>query len=153
MGGKILLQSGNGDSPIKLAVFGTKSITNIHLVVKAIKLSGFVPTHIYVGTTRFCDKLTITLAEHNNIPWTVIKAEWNIHRRIANHRRIEKILDIVDGAVILRKGWYRFSQQAVHAAQLSGKPTQVVEFNSRDDIIKNYCLNWHGVFNKTYDLP
>lgn len=132
---------------MKIAVFGSKSVTNINIIVKAIQLSGFQPTQIYVGSLRFMDKLTIKLAHINNIPCQYIKADWNTYGRIANHRRAEDMMMLADAGILIRKGWYRFTQQVIIAAKKTQKPLQVIELDPDDQIIKNYCLNYDRMFH------
>lgn len=61
---------------MKTIIAGSRSILDYELLKQTIKESGIKITHIISGGAKGVDTLAERYAKENNIPLTVVKAEW-----------------------------------------------------------------------------
>lgn len=62
---------------MKVIIAGSRNITDYELLKKTIKESGYNITHILSGGAKGVDTLAERYAKENNIPITVIHADWS----------------------------------------------------------------------------
>jgi len=72
---------------MKTVISGSRDITELQIVKKAIQESGFVITEVVCGGARGVDSLGKIWAESNNIPVKMFIADWDRFGKSAGYKR------------------------------------------------------------------
>ena len=101
---------------MKVIVAGSRSITRLTLVSKAIADSDFEVTEIVSGCARGVDRLGEQWANYNDIPIHYFPADWDQYGKSAGYRRNEEMAEYADALVAVYDG---FSLGTQHMIQLA----------------------------------
>ena len=86
---------------MKTIIAGSRNIHNYQLLLWAIKRCSWNITEVISGGAAGADKLGERYAVENNIPLTVIKAEWDKLGKKAGYIRNEKMSEMADALIAL----------------------------------------------------
>ena len=89
---------------MKTIIAGSRGITDIKLVGKAVKESGFAITEVVSGTARGVDQLGEQWARNNHVPIRRFPAKWDTFGKSAGYRRNEEMADYADSLIALWEG-------------------------------------------------
>ena len=102
---------------MKLVIFGSRTITNIKILEKAILLSGVPITskdEIISGGAKGVDALAIEYAKSHNIPFTVFPADWELHGKRAGFIRNATMATYADFGIALWDGESTGTKDMIH---------------------------------------
>jgi predicted Rossmann fold nucleotide-binding protein DprA/Smf involved in DNA uptake len=119
---------------VKVAVAGSRTIEDAHLVEAAIAASGFDITELVSGTCRGVDRLAEQWAAGRGIPVTRFPADWRLGRRAGPQRNIRLINAVAadHGALIaVWDGTSRGTRHTIQYARQQGIPVYVHLTNGR----------------------
>lgn len=86
---------------MKVIVAGSREITQLVLIERAVKESGFPIDTVISGCCRGTDRLGEQYAKQNNLQCIRIPAEWGKYGKSAGPRRNREMEKVADAAVIL----------------------------------------------------
>jgi hypothetical protein len=89
---------------VKTIVAGSRDVTDMRYLHKAIKDCGWVPSCVVSGTARGADRLGETWAVQNGVPCLRFPADWNKHGKSAGYKRNELMADNADALIALWDG-------------------------------------------------
>lgn len=89
---------------MRVIIAGSRDITDISLVERAVKESGFDITTVLSGAARGVDRLAIAWAVHNNIPCEEFPANWSTHGKSAGFRRNAEMSEKADALIAVWDG-------------------------------------------------
>lgn len=89
---------------MKIIIAGSRSITSMEHVVRAIELSGFKITEVVSGGAKGVDQLGEAWASINDIPIKPFKADWTRHGRQAGILRNIQMAKYADGLIAVWDG-------------------------------------------------
>lgn len=112
---------------MKVIVAGSRTITDISLVEKAIKDSGFVITEIVYGLARGVDSLAVQYATLNHIPVKGFPAKWEKLGRAAGPIRNVEMGEYADAAVIIHDGVSKGTANMLYIMKTLKKPVYYVK--------------------------
>lgn len=107
MNGNEILANKNPKSEIRLAIVGSRSITDEALVERIFNVFKFMfgePKEIISGGAKGPDSFGENWAKKNNIPIKVFKAEWEKYGKSAGFRRNEDIIANCDVCLAIWDG-------------------------------------------------
>lgn len=105
---------------MRTIIAGSRSITSMSLLMEAIKQSQFNITSIISGGAAGADTLGEYYAQHNNIPCTVMKADWARHGRSAGYKRNAQMAEVADALIALWDGQSKGTKHMIDIAQRLG---------------------------------
>jgi hypothetical protein len=112
---------------MKVIIAGSRSITSYDKLVKTIEQSGFDITEIVSGGARGVDTLGEHYAHNNNIPLTIIKAEWDKYGRSAGYKRNVQMADYADALIALWDGESRGTRHMITIAKVRDLKTFITK--------------------------
>lgn len=89
---------------MKVIIAGSRDLTDMNTIIKAIEISGFDITEVVCGMARGADTLGRLWAEANGIPVKKMPADWNPNGefdRDAGKKRNHDMGDYADAAIIV----------------------------------------------------
>lgn len=92
---------------MKILIAGSRTITDINILLKVIKISGYKITssdEIVSGGARGVDTLAEIYAKKNNIPITIFKADWDKYGRSAGVIRNYEMAKYCDVGIVIHNG-------------------------------------------------
>ena len=89
---------------MKVIIAGSRRITNMEHVRKAVSDSGFPITEVVSGTALGVDRLGELWAEENNIPVKPFKPKWDEYGRGAGHIRNAEMAKHADALIAVWNG-------------------------------------------------
>ncbi len=92
---------------MKIVIAGSRTITDINVLLKAIKLSGYKITEqdeIVSGGARGVDTLAEIYAEKNHIPIKIFKPDWNKYGKSAGVIRNYEMAKYCDIGIVIHNG-------------------------------------------------
>ena len=92
---------------MKILIAGSRTITDINILLKVIKISGYKITssdEIVSGGARGVDTLAEIYAKKNNIPITIFKADWDKYGRSAGVIRNYEMAKYCDIGIVIHNG-------------------------------------------------
>jgi len=76
---------------MRTIIAGSRTITDDHVLKKAVEESGFVVTEIISGGARGVDRLGEAYAKKAGIDLVIFPANWNAHGKAAGHIRNKRM--------------------------------------------------------------
>lgn len=110
---------------MNVIIAGSRSIANYSLVCKAIALSGFSVTHVTSGGARGVDTLAIKWANENNIPCTVVPANWAGYGKQAGILRNMQMARSADALVAVWNNESPGTKHMIECMSRMGKPVYI----------------------------
>ena len=92
---------------MKILIAGSRTITDINILLKVINLSGYKITssdEIVSGGARGVDTLAEIYAKKNNIPVTIFKPDWNKYGKAAGVIRNYEMAKYCDIGIVIHNG-------------------------------------------------
>ncbi|MBR4632426.1 MAG: DUF2493 domain-containing protein [Elusimicrobia bacterium] len=92
---------------MKILIAGSRTITNINVLLKAINLSGYkitIKDEIVSGGARGVDTLAEIFAKNNKIPITIFKPDWNKYGKSAGVIRNYEMAKYCDIGIVIHNG-------------------------------------------------
>ena len=92
---------------MKIVIAGSRTITDINILVKAIKLSGYEITssdEIVSGGARGVDTLAEIYAKKKNIPIRIFKPDWDKYGKSAGVIRNYEMAKYCDIGIVIHNG-------------------------------------------------
>ena len=92
---------------MKIVIAGSRTITDINILLEAIKLSGYKITaddEIVSGGAKGVDTLAEIYARGNNIPVTIFKPDWNKYGNSAGVIRNYEMAKYCDMGIVIHNG-------------------------------------------------
>lgn len=117
---------------MKVIIAGSRDITDLDEVIKAVKSSGFEITEVVSGTARGVDKLGEEYAKLNNIPVKAFPADWYNLGKKAGFRRNQEMLEYADALIAVWDGFSRGTQHMIDITHRKGKPYFVRNLYNND---------------------
>ena len=92
---------------MKILIAGSRTITDMDILLKVIKLSGYKITssdEIVSGGARGVDTLAEIYAKNNGIPIKIFKPDWDKYGKSAGVIRNYEMAKYCDGAIVIHNG-------------------------------------------------
>lgn len=102
---------------MKTIIAGSRGINTIALVYKAVKDSQFIITEVVSGGARGVDSLAIQYAKEEDIPYTVMKADWDKFGKSAGFRRNAEMANYAEALVAIWDGESRGTMHMINLAK------------------------------------
>lgn len=112
---------------MKVAIVGSRTITDYDLVKVAIKWSDFAVTEIVSGGAKGVDTLAERYAKENKLPITIFKPDWNTYGMSAGFRRNKDIIESVEAVIVVWDGQSRGSKHSIGLAKKYNKPCYILQ--------------------------
>lgn len=122
---------------MRVIIAGSRSITDILDIDRAVDLSGFSPTEVICGEARGADSLGRQWAERMGIPVRSFPARWNDldapgavikagphgrYNAVAGHQRNQLMVDACDCAVLIYDGKSKGTLDCINRLRKAEKP-------------------------------
>lgn len=111
---------------MRVVIAGSRSITKMAIVEKAIKDSGFKIESVISGCARGVDQLAIQWAEQNGIRVYRFPAQWDTWGKSAGYRRNTRMAEVCDAVIAIWDGKSRGTAHMIEEAKRLGKKVYVV---------------------------
>lgn len=105
---------------MKTIIAGTRHVTQLALVEKAIQESHFKITEVVSGRARGVDSLGEQWAEQHNIPVKLFPAEWDKHGKGAGYRRNIEMSRYSDALIAVWDGESKGTCHMMNIARTAG---------------------------------
>ena len=115
---------------MKTIIAGSRDITSLDLVRKAVKDSGFVITEVVSGKARGVDTLGEEIAKELGVPVAEFPADWNGLGRKAGPLRNIQMGDYADAVVAIRLNNSRGTTHMIEYMTKLGKQVFVLDVES-----------------------
>ncbi len=102
---------------MKTIIAGSRTITDLAIIDKAVQASGFVITELVEGGAKGVDALAKVWAEENGLPITEFKADWKIYGRGAGPVRNQKMAEYADALIAVWDGESRGTKNMISLAK------------------------------------
>ncbi|MCR4662865.1 MAG: DUF2493 domain-containing protein [Endomicrobiaceae bacterium] len=92
---------------MKIVIAGSRTITDMNILVKVIKLSGYKITEqdeIVSGGARGVDTLAEMYAKNKGIPLKIFKPDWNKYGKSAGVIRNYEMAKYCDAGIVIHNG-------------------------------------------------
>lgn len=92
---------------MKIVIAGSRNITDINILLKAINLSGYKITssdEIISGGAKGVDTLALIYAKKKNIPVTIFKPDWDKYGKSAGVIRNYEMAKYCDAGIVIHNG-------------------------------------------------
>ena len=109
---------------MRVAVVGSRSITDYAIVIAAIKESKFKPTAILSGGARGVDALAKRYAKEHGIKYEEFLPDWSLGRKAGPIRNVE-MLHTAEALVAVWDNKSRGTLNSISLATLKGMPLYV----------------------------
>jgi len=114
---------------MKVIIAGSRSITDVNIVRRAVKLSGFEITEVVSGTARGVDRLGEQIAHELNIPVKRFPANWEKYGRRAGFLRNQEMAHYADALIAVWDGVSRGTKHMIEYARSCGLQVYVHRVN------------------------
>lgn len=113
------------EAGMRTIIAGSRGITNIEHIMRAIHDSGFEIAEIISGGARGVDTLAICYAKLSNIPFRVFPADWDKHGKSAGVIRNVTMAHNADALIAIWDGTSRGTKHMIDAMTRLKKPVHV----------------------------
>jgi len=114
---------------MKVVICGSRAITDKDLVEFLIENSGFEITEVIEGGARGVDKIAGEWATAQNLPLTIMKAEWHLYGNRAGPVRNHQMVKAGDAVIAVWDGKSRGTRSTIEYANAEKKPVKVWTVN------------------------
>jgi hypothetical protein len=105
---------------MRVIIAGSRGITDLATVSKAVSDSGFAVTQVVSGGARGVDKLGEIWAKNHDIPVKVYPAQWDKYGKSAGYKRNVIMADNADALVAVWDGVSRGTGHMINIARDKG---------------------------------
>jgi hypothetical protein len=105
---------------LKTIIAGSRNITDYSVLETAIAASSFTITEVISGGARGVDSLGEWFANKNNLPLTIMNAEWGKYGKSAGIRRNEEMAEVGEALIALWDGESRGTAHMINCARRKG---------------------------------
>lgn len=120
---------------MKVIIAGSRDITDIKLVIKAVAQSKFEFTEVVSGCSRGVDTLAIEWAKLVGVlvaRFAVTSEEWRMNPRTAGYIRNVKMADYADALVAIWDGKSKGTRHMIDIARKKGLKVHVLRTDESD---------------------
>lgn len=110
---------------MKVIIAGSRNITDIENVEKAVERSGFHVTEVVSGMATGVDTLGEQYAANRGIRVHQMPAQWMLHGRSAGYKRNVEMSVYADALVAVWDGVSKGTQHMIGIMRKAGKPVHV----------------------------
>lgn len=103
---------------MRTIIAGSRSITSMNILEKAIDDSGFSISAVISGNARGVDSLGELWASEHDIPVQLFPAQWHVYGRSAGYRRNEEMAQNADALIAC---WDGVSKGTKHMIDIANK--------------------------------
>lgn len=107
---------------MKVLICGSRSITDLKQIERAVRESGFEISEIISGGAKGVDSLAEEFAAAKHIPTRVIKPDWKTYGRRAGIVRNLEMVRAADAVIAIWDGVSRGTRSSIDFAKKEGKP-------------------------------
>lgn len=118
---------------MKVIVAGSRTITALAPVARALEYSGFPVTEVVSGGARGADRLGEEWARLQGIPVMLIPAAWGLHGKAAGPRRNSQMAAYADALVAVWDGKSRGTEDMIEQMRTLGKPVFVLHVTEEQE--------------------
>lgn len=111
---------------MKTIVAGSRTITQMNLLNRAIEQAPFKITHIISGGALGVDRLGEIYAQQNNLPLTILKADWHTHGKSAGYKRNIQMAKEAEALIAVWDGQSKGTEHMIRIAHDLGLTVFVV---------------------------
>ena len=105
---------------MKVIIAGSRNINSYNTLLIAIAQAQFKITEVISGGARGVDTLGEKYAKENNIPCTVMLANWNEYGKSAGYIRNQQMADRADALIAIWDGKSKGTKHIIDLATLRG---------------------------------
>lgn len=105
---------------MKVAIIGSRSVTDYSVVLKAIEESSFEVTEVVSGGAKGVDTLAEKYAGESGLPTKVFLPDYTKHGKVAPHVRNSEILSYADKVIAIWDGKSRGTGSVIEKARKKG---------------------------------
>lgn len=102
---------------MKTIIAGSRSINSLNLVYKAVKDSSFIITEVVSGGARGIDSLAVVFAKQENIPYIIMRADWDRYGKSAGFRRNGEMANYAEALIAIWDGESRGTMHMINIAK------------------------------------
>lgn len=111
---------------MKVLICGSRTVTFLSVISRAIRESGFVVTEIISGGAQGADKLAERYAELGNIPTQIFKPDWILHGKKAGILRNLEMVKVADAVIAIWDGKSKGTKSTIEFAKRENKPLYIL---------------------------
>ena len=105
---------------MKTIIAGSRTITDLRHVEEAVACSHIQITEVISGGARGVDTLAITYAQQQNLPLTIMRANWDKFGKSAGFRRNAEMATVADALIALWDGQSKGTLHMINVAKERG---------------------------------
>lgn len=105
---------------MRTIIAGSRSISKLASIVKAVHDSGWTPTVVISGTASGADTLGEQWANLKGIPVERFPADWDKYGKSAGYRRNEQMADNAEALIAIWDGQSRGTKHMIDIAKRKG---------------------------------
>lgn len=117
---------------MKLAIVGSRSFSDLSLMLRTVQSNYPGITHIISGGAKGADSTARQVAEDLGIEIVEIKPDWKRFGRGAGPIRNKTIVEQADRVLAFWDGTSKGTKQAIEYARSLGKEVDLIMFNGHD---------------------
>ncbi len=110
---------------LKVIIAGSRDVTNLFVVEKAVELSGYKPTEVVSGTARGVDRLGEEWARQRGIPVKAFPADWGRLGKSAGYLRNVEMSEYADALLAVWDGKSKGTKHMIDIMSRAKKPVYV----------------------------
>jgi len=114
------------EDTVFMAIVGSRDITDIMFVEKAVEESGYVPHTIVSGGARGVDTLAEQYAKEHGLAFLLHPAEWDRYGRSAGYKRNVLIVNDSEVIVAVKRPESTGTQHTIDIANERGVPVHIL---------------------------
>lgn len=115
---------------MKVAIVGSRSITDYDLVELAVVRSGFLISSVISGGAKGVDSLARQYAWIHGLPFTEFPANWDKYGKVAGRIRNSQMADVAQAIIAIWDGESRGTAHTLECAIQRKLPTYV--YNTKE---------------------
>ena len=115
---------------MRVIIAGSRGITKLSTIERAIKESEFNITTVVSGTARGVDRLGEEWAAKNNVKVARFPAEWDKYGKSAGYKRNAVMSENADALIAIRLDNSKGTTHMIHIANKKGLLVYVLELSS-----------------------
>jgi hypothetical protein len=105
---------------MKTIIAGSRTIHTLNLVTTAVARSQFTITEVVSGGAKGVDTLAMTFAHNNQLPLTVMRADWDKFGKSAGFKRNAEMANYADALIAVWDGQSRGTLHMINIAKERG---------------------------------
>lgn len=102
---------------MKTIIAGSRSITNINILLRAIRKSNIKPSLVISGGAKGVDKLGEIWANKKEVPIKIYPADWNKFGKSAGYRRNVEMANNADALIAIWDGKSKGTKHMIDIAK------------------------------------